>query len=262
MIMHKSEGERVTDLRKSTDTRHDNFEDTRIHRNELDQWAIQELSVKDNGKAISKAIQRGTAIAVSDGSYKDDRGTAAFILERSDQFDLSGRIIGVNAIPGEAVYQSSYRSELGGVSGIIEIVGILCELHSIPAGVIEVGLDGEQAMKNISGTWPLQPRQADFDLLQDIRAKIAKSPVTWKWRWVEGHQADTKKYSDLDRWGQLNVECDGLAKEYWNACTESNQWINNDSFGDEGWSVWIEGKKLTKIDQHYLYDYLFAQRTK
>jgi hypothetical protein len=41
----------------------------------------------DEGKAIAQAIKKGTAIAVSDGSYKDGKGTAAFILETSDNFN-------------------------------------------------------------------------------------------------------------------------------------------------------------------------------
>jgi hypothetical protein len=36
---------------------------------------------------------------------------------------------------------------------------------------------------------------------------------------------------------------------YWNACTETEKWPTNNEFADEGWSEWIEGKKLTKIDK-------------
>jgi hypothetical protein len=61
---------------------------------------------------MAKAIQNGTAIAVSDGSYKDGRGAAAFILETSNQFQTAGRIVGVNSTPGETEDQSSYRSKL------------------------------------------------------------------------------------------------------------------------------------------------------
>jgi hypothetical protein len=60
----------------------------------------------------------------------------------------------------------------------------------------------------------------------------------------------------------LNVECDRLAKNYWNSCTESEAWMPNKGFADEGWSVWIEGKKVTKVDKKALYDYAFLKRTK
>jgi hypothetical protein len=79
---------------------------------------------------------------------------------------------------------------------------------------------------------------------------------------VEGHQDNITWFEDLDRWGQLNVEWDGLAKEHWNACTESEAWGPNHGFADESWSVWIEGKKLTKIDKQAMCHYTFSQQTK
>ena len=239
-----------------------NFEQEQGERPVLDQWAIKEVTISDNGIALATAIRNGTAIAVSDGSYKDGRGTAAFILEISDQFQAAGRIVGVNVIPGETEDQSSYRSELGGVSGIVETARILCNIHDINSGAIEVGLDGEQAMKNVFGDWPLYPTQADYDLLKDLREKIRQSPLKWTGRWVEGHQDDSIRFEDLDRWGQLNVESDGLAKEYWNECKESDAWIPNLGFSDESWSIWIQNKKLTKIDKQAVYDHVFSKKTK
>jgi hypothetical protein len=52
------------------------------------QWAIAEMSMEDNGLTIATAIQAGHAIAVSDGSFKDSQGTAAFVIEGADS---SGR---------------------------------------------------------------------------------------------------------------------------------------------------------------------------
>ena len=196
---------------------------------------------------------------MSDGSFKDGRGTSAFVLEDERQ---KGRVMGVNAVPGEFEDQSAYRSELAGVSGIIATIQCICTTHNITQGSIEVGLDGLQAMKEISGNWPIKPSQSDYDLLQDIRRKIQKSPITWKWRWVEGHQDDGKKYKDLDRWAQLNVECDGMAKEYWNSRRLVDKRPANQEFSDEHWSVWIEGKKLTKLDKHKLYEFTFGDRTR
>jgi hypothetical protein len=116
-------------------------------------------------------------------------------------------------------------------------------------------------MKAISGDWLLKADQADFDLLQDLREKIDRSPLTWKWRWIQGHQDENASFSALDRWGQLNVICDGLAKAFWNDCALTGAWLPNQSFGDEKWSVWIEGKKLSHLDKQKLYAYTFAART-
>jgi hypothetical protein len=164
---------------------------------------------------MAQAISNCTAIAVSDGSYKDGRGTAAFILAISNNFDERGHIVGVNSIPGEKEDQTSYCSKISGVSGIVKTVGIICKWHSITSGVVKVGLDGDQAMKNIFGKWPLHPKQADYDILKDLRKEIKKSPLTWTGLWVEGHHQDHQlQFKDLDRWSQLNMECNRLAKHY------------------------------------------------
>ena len=127
------------------------FEEERLQREPLDQWAIQEITVLNDGRALAQALRKGTAIAVSDRSYKEGRGTAAFILKTSNNFEPIGQIVGVNIIPGETDNQSAYRSEIGGISGIVETIGILCTRHSIMSGAIEVSLNGDQAMKTIFG---------------------------------------------------------------------------------------------------------------
>jgi hypothetical protein len=41
------------------------FDQERLKRRALDRWAIQEITVPDDGVAMAKAIQNGTAIAVA-----------------------------------------------------------------------------------------------------------------------------------------------------------------------------------------------------
>jgi hypothetical protein len=103
------------------------FAEERLLCSPLDQWAIQEITTSNEGQAMATAIKNGTAIAVSNGSYKDGHGTAAFILKTSNNYDRTGRIVGVNSIPGEPIDQSSYCSEIVSMSGIVETVGILCK---------------------------------------------------------------------------------------------------------------------------------------
>ena len=68
---------------------------------------------------MASAIQDGTAIAVSDGSYKTEFGTSALALEGEDS---TNRIVAVNVVPGDPTDQSSYRSELAGIFGIVTMV--------------------------------------------------------------------------------------------------------------------------------------------
>ena len=44
-------------------------------------WAVENCRVDDDGSYVAQAIRDGTAIAVSDGSFKDAIGAAGFVLE-------------------------------------------------------------------------------------------------------------------------------------------------------------------------------------
>ena len=65
----------------------------------------------------------------------------------------------------------------------------------------------------------------------------------------------------LGHWGQLNVECDGLAKSYWNTNALAKTWRPNLQFDFEKWSLWIDKTKLSQIDEKKLYTFTFSERT-
>jgi hypothetical protein len=45
------------------------------------QWALRDINLTDDGLTIAQAIRDGTAIGISDGSFKDGFGTASWVLE-------------------------------------------------------------------------------------------------------------------------------------------------------------------------------------
>jgi hypothetical protein len=69
--------------------------------------------MQDDGSIIASTILCGEAIAVSDDSFKDQYGTAAWVIEGSS--DRQGRISGAVIVPGHAEDQSTYHSELVGI---------------------------------------------------------------------------------------------------------------------------------------------------
>jgi hypothetical protein len=73
---------------------------------------------------IVHAIQQGEAIAVSDGSFKDTCGTAAWVIEGESS---DGRLLGKAIAPGGSCDQSPYRSELAGIAATIFFINKLCE---------------------------------------------------------------------------------------------------------------------------------------
>ena len=249
----------LLDIPVPSDHRPSSIQNLRASRPDGFNWAINEMSVDDNGKLIAAALLAGTAVAVSDGSFKDSQGTAAFVIEGTSS---DGRLVGVNVIPGAEDSQSPYRSELGGVAGILEALHCICCAHVVTKGHVTVGLDGEQAMKEAFGVWPLDPSRPDFDMLQHIRGMIRASPLTFTSRWIESHQDDHKSVKYLDRWGKLNVECDGLAKEFWNTNALAKTWVPNLQFGLEKWSLWIEGKKLSTVEKKKIYAFVYSDKTR
>lgn len=220
------------------------------------QWAISEWDYSQtNLQELARDVTNGTATAISDGSYKNDSGTSAFMLcsER-----LDNRIIGVNTVPGNSTEQSAYRSELAGVSGIIHMLKLLCVKCKITKGSVKIGLDGEQAMKAAGGSWPLKYEQADYDLIKDIRNKIKALPIQITWQWIEGHQDDNEDFQRLDTWAQRNIQCDSLAKLFWNHCNRLRIRPPNQILGNEGWTFWFNGSKRSRIHKANLYSELYG----
>ena len=182
-------------------------------------WALERLQSLDNGAAVARAIGNNTAICVSDGSYKDQHGTAAFVLVDPSHAepDSNLRIIGCHVAPGFQSDQSPYRSELSGIYGILCVVEELCSLHNIESGSFTIGCDNETCLwMAINKCGTLSPRSKSFDLLSAIRFKIRSLPVTVRSHWVEGHQDNySRDPSRLDLWARLNIEMDSLAKLFW-----------------------------------------------
>jgi len=48
-------------------------------------WAFQSLKTPNNGKSVASALANGTCMAIGDGSYQDELGTAAWIV--TDQLE-------------------------------------------------------------------------------------------------------------------------------------------------------------------------------
>ena len=138
-------------------------------------WAVGRFAVADGGVTIAKAIRQGIAVAVCDGSYKEAFGTAAYVVEGAT---MAKRMVVVLVTPGEPSDQSSYRSELAGLFGVVTMVHIICEQFQITDGAIEVGCDCESALRHVSGTGPsfeARIKDPDYDLRSAIRKKLAHS---------------------------------------------------------------------------------------
>ena len=111
----------------------------------------------DGGERISAAIAGGTGGAVSDGSYDPEgqHGSSSFTMAATQDTDEE-RLDRSNYLTGSADDQSAYCSELADTIGVLATVAILVKQFHTTSGAITIALDGESALGEASGNWPLQ----------------------------------------------------------------------------------------------------------
>ena len=212
---------------------------------------------------IIRGLQTGSVIAVSDGSFKSEFGTGAFIVYNCD----SGKYIRGCAVSyGGQMDQSAYRSELIGLSAIITYVTTLVKSNAITNASIEVACDGISALNNIFDRWKSKTKtnMKHYDVISYARNLISQSSIKWSSRHVYGHREDIT--TELTIWEQLNVKVDDLASKYW--LQQQNQYRYKLKLSDGLPNVSIEGiavcSKLRKsIQQRTNYaDWLLWWRRK
>jgi hypothetical protein len=144
-------------------------------------WAVRHFSAEDGGAMVAAAIHQGTAVAVSNGSYKDEFGTAALVLEGEDSVN---QVLAVNVVPGDLDDQSSYQSELSGIFRVVMMVQALCNVHAISEGAICIGCNGDTALKHVFGKGmgcDIDVLAADYDMVSAICRALQRSPIQWSY---------------------------------------------------------------------------------
>ena len=138
-------------------------------------------------------IVAGTASIVSNGSLNPESligpaGTSTVVLAPSTKCSAKFYAKGNNWVTGSGEDQSAYRSELAGVIAALTILDVLVCHDDITEGDVTIALDGDSALIQSGGNWPLSVDQLSFDCLQVIRAWIKLSPLKFSFRYVNGHQ--------------------------------------------------------------------------
>ncbi|MGL5936611.1 MAG: hypothetical protein ACRCZI_13435, partial [Cetobacterium sp.] len=107
---------------------------------EHSKWAVEEMkqfgNCEDEGKDVAEAIVLGKCRAVTDGTHKLQEGAASFAVHGNTS---RRQLMGSNRTPGRRDEITPYRAELGGVVGILVLLTVLCQLHHITAGKVELG---------------------------------------------------------------------------------------------------------------------------
>ncbi|CAJ1945764.1 unnamed protein product, partial [Cylindrotheca closterium] len=180
-------------------------------------WVPDEIEVHGDEAALAHALIQGRLRIISDGSYKNDLGTAAVqLLPKGD----SARIVIRCQTPGLPQDQSAYCSEL---------IGLL-------AGIMAVD-------------WLLQ--QWFPDLSQ--RPAISRSPVSWSPRHVYGHLDKSNLFDELTWWEKKNLEVDGMAVDFRKELEAAHQLIPpNPRFFTELAALFVADTKQSRLSDHFI----------
>jgi hypothetical protein len=205
---------------------------------------------------LAKSIRQGTAVAVTDGSFKDTMGTAAYVLQDC-LIDPTCRIVSVNQTPGRAKDHTPYRAEIGGVLGIVLTLDKICDEHDIEEGHVTLGCDCESALTTIFEHDYSTPTQANADLIGLTRHHLSSLTVSVTPKKIRAHQDDNKPLHRLSQWELLNVEMDRIAKSYWQAL----QYFPVQYFDlpqDHHWHVKLCGRRLPTSDKTEIVHHIYA----
>ncbi len=165
-------------------------------------------------------------MAVSDGSYREGVGTAAWCIAPAN-FD-----------PGSQIEQSSFC----GIYTILLMLLKLCEFAEFRIGQVTIGCDGESALHMASPLSSCGPKNPCVDFIMAIHKLLHLLPIDIKFRHIKGHQDVHSPVDSLDNWAKLNIQMDSAAKGALNWAGRQNRFFD---IPYEPWSIWHNNGKIS-----------------
>ena len=176
------------------------------------EWAFQYTYTDVNNETILELVERLQADgveAVSDGSDKAGKGSAAWILT----------FFSANLAGGFKVYSpeksvDSYRCELAGLLAILCVVHAAIRVFHLEHALLTIACDGESALVRVfDSIRPASTGDSHWDVIALIQQELREMPtLTLQWLHVKGHQNDDP-YAALDIWTRRNILMDRRARE-------------------------------------------------
>ncbi|CAJ1937232.1 unnamed protein product, partial [Cylindrotheca closterium] len=163
------------------------------------------IKVHGEEATLADALLEGRLRVISDGSFKNELGTAA--VQLLVKHGGCHRIIIPCQTPGLPQDQSPYRSELIGLlAGIMAVDWLLKQwfpnLLSCPK--VRIACNGLSAIEMAFDDRPLSPTDAQFDLVSSIWEAILWSLVDWAPQHMYGHLDKSNLFDKLSWWEKRN----------------------------------------------------------
>jgi hypothetical protein len=193
---------------------------------------IQNVSTTDSEVFdIAADIQGEQGMVVSDGSFKENRGTAAVVIEGTNS---KARILADVVVPGDGSYQCAFRSEAAGILAAMQLVNAVARYTGIPSGKVKMCCDGKSALSRCFSN-KVDTNLAHWDVINLAIRERKDSIITWQQHHVKGHQ-DT---FPLERDAALNDEMDQRCKKFWVEGPVTAQWFL------QPWTVTVNNRQVT-----------------
>jgi hypothetical protein len=223
-----------------------------VKSRQLMAWVFDIIQVSGSLFALSDSIRQGSCTCITDGSYKDQHGTAAWkIVDLSKPTNiLEGQCI----TPGTPSQQCAYRSELLGLYALVVATNAIIDYFHVEDGSVTIACDNSGAVRTMAfeaqGTNPLSCKH--FDLVMAIQ-RMKSRKIQWNHQHVGGHMDDISGHI-LSPLELLNTEMDGKAKAFWNASsTFSGPHVQY--FDEEPWSITIGDEKIVTDLAYHFHDW-------
>jgi hypothetical protein len=200
---------------------------------------------------IATAIDRGTAMGVSDGSVRttENRASHAWIIHTPTGSEIKG----MGPVDGTSEARSSHRAELQGQTALFLMISMFLQYFKIFGGKVATYCDNQPVVTKVQQGWRrwryCHTKGADGDLqvllCQTINGMRRHSDFNYTSEWVQSHQDKNADISALPREVALNVRMDRNTKE---AYSLPAQWQTQDFvpvLRAEGCAVYINNNKLT-----------------
>lgn len=140
------------------------------------------------------------------------------------------------------------------MAGAVTTTKMICEVHNITEGSLEIGLDGNSAMKAVFAVKDPKPEDPCCGMILDVRRTLQELTIKVTGRHIEGHQ-DKR----LDRWAKLNIQMDASAKDLLRKRIAQGFISQPAPLGNETLQIYFRGNKLSGEQEKVVRDHLWGE---
>lgn len=211
----------------------------RIHRRSADAgWALHNFKIQGRIHRIIQAIQDGSLLTMSDGSFAHGVAVASWRIGTADELhSISADVV----TPGPDSAMDAYRAELSGIYGMLLTLFLLSpEISGSPE--VTIINDALFVLRDVFSDRDHAPfRYKHHDLIGAAKRLISEAPISFLFQHVNGSVVKTHMREDMTQIERWNADMDRRAG-YWR--TDGTLPPRQLRIWKEPWTVSIGGQRI------------------